>query len=67
MQLTLQLMRWRPFVPGGMPHRLTRDDEYMGYHIPKGAFFLGNTGASLVIPRLALLRPLLRRRVEPQR
>lgn len=37
-----ELLRWRPFVPGGMAHRLIQDDEYMGYRLPKGAIILGN-------------------------
>lgn len=31
-----ELMRWMPPVPLGLPHRLTEDDEYKGYFIPKG-------------------------------
>lgn len=27
---------------GGFPHALTKDDEYMGYHLPKGAGVLNN-------------------------
>ncbi|KAF2003838.1 cytochrome P450 [Amniculicola lignicola CBS 123094] len=30
-------LRWRPPVPTGIPHYLTEDDEYNGYHIPKGS------------------------------
>ena len=26
----------------GIPHLLTRDDEYRGYHIPKGTLVIGN-------------------------
>jgi len=32
-----EVHRWRPVLPGGVPHAVTADDEYMGYHIPKGA------------------------------
>ncbi|KAF1964860.1 cytochrome P450, partial [Bimuria novae-zelandiae CBS 107.79] len=32
-----ECMRWRPPVPTGIPHELTQDDEYNGYHIPKGS------------------------------
>lgn len=35
-------MRQRPIMPFGIPHATTRDDEYMGYHIPKGAAVLAN-------------------------
>lgn len=31
-----ECIRWRPPVPTGIPHYLTQDDEYNGYHIPKG-------------------------------
>ena len=34
--------RWRPVIPGGVPHAVDEDDVYMGYHIPKGAVVLGN-------------------------
>ncbi|KAL9089473.1 MAG: hypothetical protein Q9159_002513 [Coniocarpon cinnabarinum] len=27
-------LRWRPPVPTGIPHELTQDDVYNGYHIP---------------------------------
>ncbi|KAI0856011.1 cytochrome P450 [Xylaria cubensis] len=30
-------MRWMPTAILGIPHATTRDDEYLGYHIPKGA------------------------------
>ncbi|KAJ6269700.1 cytochrome P450 [Bipolaris maydis] len=32
-----ECLRWRPPVPTGIPHYLTQDDEYNGYHIPKGS------------------------------
>ncbi|KAF2132279.1 cytochrome P450 [Dothidotthia symphoricarpi CBS 119687] len=32
-----ECMRWRPPVPTGIPHYLSQDDEYNGYHIPKGS------------------------------
>lgn len=32
-----EVHRWRPVLPGGVPHAVTADDEFMGYHIPKGA------------------------------
>jgi hypothetical protein len=37
-----EVMRWRPITPGGMAHAVTQDDEYMGYHIPKGATVVAN-------------------------
>ncbi|KAI0465656.1 cytochrome P450 [Xylaria cf. heliscus] len=30
-------LRWMPTAILGIPHATTRDDEYLGYHIPKGA------------------------------
>ncbi|KAH9863468.1 hypothetical protein IAQ61_009746 [Plenodomus lingam] len=32
-----ECIRWRPPVPTGIPHYLSQDDEYDGYHIPKGS------------------------------
>ncbi|OTB07018.1 hypothetical protein M426DRAFT_54404 [Hypoxylon sp. CI-4A] len=35
-------MRWMPTGILGVPHAVTRDDEYMGYKIPKGAGVMWN-------------------------
>ncbi|EXJ71096.1 uncharacterized protein A1O5_06089 [Cladophialophora psammophila CBS 110553] len=32
-----ETIRWRPVVPGGIPHRATKDDTYNGFFIPEGA------------------------------
>lgn len=32
-----ETLRWRPVTSGGLPHQVTRDDVYDGYHIPTGA------------------------------
>ena len=32
-----EALRWRPPVPTGIPHQLTQDDVYNGYHIPAGS------------------------------
>ncbi|GAB7358401.1 hypothetical protein MBLNU230_g2470t1 [Neophaeotheca triangularis] len=32
-----ETLRWRPPVPTGIPHQLTKDDVYEGYHIPAGS------------------------------
>lgn len=32
-----ETLRWRPPVPTGIPHEVTQDDVYEGYHIPKGS------------------------------
>jgi len=37
-----EVFRWRPITPGGMPHAVIQDDEYMGYRIPKGATVVVN-------------------------
>ncbi|KAI1487972.1 cytochrome P450 [Biscogniauxia mediterranea] len=35
-------LRWMPTVLIGVPHAVVRDDEYMGYTIPKGASVVWN-------------------------
>ncbi|EXA28458.1 hypothetical protein FOVG_19938 [Fusarium oxysporum f. sp. pisi HDV247] len=40
-----ETLRWRPVAAGGIPHTLTEDDVYQGYHFPKGSTFLANTWA----------------------
>jgi len=35
-------LRWMPTAILGVPHATTQDDEYMGYHIPKGAGIMYN-------------------------
>lgn len=35
-------IRWYPVAPLGVPHRSVADDEYRGWHIPKGAMILVN-------------------------
>ncbi|ETN40993.1 uncharacterized protein HMPREF1541_02925 [Cyphellophora europaea CBS 101466] len=37
-----ETLRWRPVSAGGIPHAVIQDDEYMGFHIPKGATVIGN-------------------------
>ena len=34
--VSLEAMRWMVVVPLGVSHRVTRDDEYRGYFVPKG-------------------------------
>ncbi|KAJ3573150.1 hypothetical protein NP233_g2618 [Leucocoprinus birnbaumii] len=50
-----ETFRWNPTVPTGVPHFTTEDDEYAGYHIPKGSMVFPNTYAMLhdedVFPR----------------
>ncbi|KAJ5777836.1 hypothetical protein N7520_001082 [Penicillium odoratum] len=40
-----ELFRWRPVIPGGIPHMLTQDDSYEGYVLPKGTIFFLNAWA----------------------
>ncbi|KAJ0338879.1 hypothetical protein COL922a_005074 [Colletotrichum nupharicola] len=41
----LQTLRWRPVAAGGVPHMLTQDDTYQGYHLPKGTVLVAITWA----------------------
>ncbi|CAD0010824.1 unnamed protein product [Aureobasidium pullulans] len=46
-----ELVRWFPVGPlGAVPHACTRDDEYMGYKIPKGAPIILNAWAIMADP-----------------
>ncbi|KAK3368604.1 putative cytochrome P450 [Podospora didyma] len=47
-----ELLRWRPVTPGGIPHAVTEDDEYMGYRIPKGTCVLPVYWAIAMDPEL---------------
>ena len=40
--LVLEVLRWNPAVPLGLAHRLTRDDVYRGFFIPKGTVVWAN-------------------------
>ncbi|KAI1297497.1 cytochrome P450 [Xylaria venustula] len=40
-----ETLRWMPTVPLGVPHRVTCDDEYMGYSIPKDSAVILNVWA----------------------
>ncbi|TDL20318.1 cytochrome P450 [Rickenella mellea] len=42
-----ETLRWQPAGPMGVPHQTTADDEYKGYHIPKGAMILINAWSIL--------------------
>lgn len=44
--------RWRPNIAEiGAPTSLTRDDEYEGYHFPKGTVFVWNAWAIALDPK----------------
>ena len=36
----MEVLRWRPAVPLGIPHRLMVDDQYQGYHFPAGSLIV---------------------------
>ncbi|KAI0028090.1 cytochrome P450 [Vararia minispora EC-137] len=40
--LVKELLRWNTVVPTGIPHRLTEDDTYGGYFLPKGSIVIAN-------------------------
>ncbi|KAK7685162.1 hypothetical protein QCA50_011525 [Cerrena zonata] len=48
--VVLETIRWMPVAPIGFPRRVTRDDNYRGFHIPKGATVLANVWAMLHNP-----------------
>ncbi|KAI0651028.1 cytochrome P450 [Trametes meyenii] len=45
--LVREVLRWRPVTPLAVPHRLTADDVYNGYHLPAGSIVVGNSWAIL--------------------
>ncbi|KAG9218358.1 hypothetical protein CCMSSC00406_0007271 [Pleurotus cornucopiae] len=45
--LMLEIMRWEPVGPLGLPHSLVDDDEYKGYHLPKDSVVFFNAWAIL--------------------
>jgi len=40
-----EIQRFRPAIPGGLPHASTSDDFYMGYFIPAGTVIVPNSYA----------------------
>lgn len=40
-----EVMRWRPVTAGGVPHELTKDDEYSGFNFEAGTIFHANQWA----------------------
>ncbi|KAK7057911.1 cytochrome P450 [Favolaschia claudopus] len=43
--LVKELLRWRPVLPLGVPHRLSQDDWYEGHYIPKDSIVIPNVWA----------------------
>ncbi|KDR70118.1 hypothetical protein GALMADRAFT_144803 [Galerina marginata CBS 339.88] len=46
-----EVLRWNPIAPLGLPHMVTRDDEYNGYFIPAGTIVVGNSWGILNNPK----------------
>ncbi|KAJ2934714.1 hypothetical protein H1R20_g2365, partial [Candolleomyces eurysporus] len=42
-----EALRWREVTPFGVPHALSTDDVYKGYHIPAGTIVIANQWAML--------------------
>ncbi|TDL21759.1 cytochrome P450 [Rickenella mellea] len=40
--ISREALRWNPVVPMAPPHKLTQDDEYLGYELPAGSLVLVN-------------------------
>ncbi|KAG1876536.1 cytochrome P450 [Suillus subalutaceus] len=49
--LVKEVFRWSVVIPTGVPHRVTEDDIYDGYHIPKGSLVIPNIWFMLNDPR----------------
>ena len=39
--ILMEVSRWAPVLPLGVPHSVIVDDEYQGYSIPKGTIVIG--------------------------
>ena len=46
--LIKECSRWIPVAPLGFPRMCTEEDEYKGYHIPKGATVIPNQWSVLL-------------------
>jgi len=40
--LCLEVLRWQPVAPLGLPHRLIQDDVHAGYFLPEGTIVIPN-------------------------
>lgn len=47
-----EVLRFAPIAPLALPHRLTEDDYYAGYHLPKGATVIANVWSIMNDPTL---------------
>ncbi|KAF7360801.1 Cytochrome P450 [Mycena venus] len=48
--LMREVLRWNPIGPLGLPHLLTQDDIYKGYHLPAGSIVMVNVWSILRDP-----------------
>lgn len=46
----METLRWLPMVPYGVPHAVTQDDVYKGYHIAKGTMIIPNIWSMMKNP-----------------
>ncbi|EPQ55579.1 cytochrome P450 [Gloeophyllum trabeum ATCC 11539] len=53
--LIQEVLRIAPVAPFGLPHRVTQDDEYLGYRIAKGATVIANI---CILSAFTILKPL---------
>lgn len=59
-----ETLRWMPASPLGIPHALTREDEYLGYRLPKGATVLYNVRYVVASARRFCLLPTRNKQFE---
>ncbi|KAL4264663.1 cytochrome P450 family protein [Pleurotus pulmonarius] len=52
--IMLEVLRWHTVTPLGIPHVLSEDDEYNGYHLPASSIVVGNNWAMLHDERVFL-------------
>ncbi|KAI0707572.1 cytochrome P450 [Cerioporus squamosus] len=50
--IVLEVLRWNPAVPLGLAHRVTQDDVYRGYFVPKGTVVWANIWSMLQDPEI---------------
>jgi len=78
MAVIKEVLRFTPVVPTGLPHRVTRDDVYQGFRIPKGATVIANIWAitrdkemypnpSVFDPDRFIARPSFEPQIDPQK
>ncbi|KAI0062571.1 cytochrome P450 [Artomyces pyxidatus] len=48
----MEVLRWHPSSPQGIPHTLAEDDEYKGYRIPAGSVVIGSIWGILHDPEI---------------